>query len=409
MNFLKTSPFLLLFLGASASADQVVHDLSSLKSALSQANGGSGDKTISISPGTYALDASFGLGITRSGIVVRGQGSDPSQVVIRGQGMSGSISHGFQIFADDVVIENLTIAEVSNHAIQIHGESPSDADRTILRHLVIRDTGQQMVKISYRDGEASYHADGGLVEDCDFTYTAGIGPQSYIGGIDAHNAQDWIVRRNRFSGIRSPSSGVAEHAIHFWSQSGNTLCEKNWIMNCDRGIGFGLGNRGHVGGTIRNNMIYHGSDRGDVGIELENSSNTKVIHNTVILDHHAPGGIAVRFPGSTGVQLKNNLIRVAGSGSPIWFRDGGTAETQGNVLQASGDWFVNIAQGDLHLSNSATGAVVDAGVEGTGVSDDFDGEARPQGGKPDVGADEHEGISLMEPSTWGRVKNLYRL
>jgi hypothetical protein len=411
MSFLRTIPFLLLVFAASSRAEQVVHDLSGLKSALSQANSGTGDKTITLSPGTYALDGRYGLGITRNGITVRGQSGDPGSVVILGQGIDGGISHCFQVFADDAVFENMTLGEVSDHAIQIHGESPSDADRPILRNLVIRDTGQQMVKISYRDGEASYHSDGGLVEDCEFLYTAGIGPQYYIGGIDAHNAHDWIVRRNRFSGIRSPGSTVAEHAIHFWSQSTNTLCEKNWIINCDRGIGFGLGDRGHVGGIIRNNMIYHadlGSDYGDVGIELENSSGTKVVHNTVYLEHDAPGGISVRFAGSTGVQVLNNLIKIAGSGSPIWFRNGATATTGGNVTTANAAWFSNLGSGDLHLSSSAPGTVIDAGVEGTGVAEDFDGEPRPSGAKSDVGADELQGVSSLDPTSWGRLKNLYR-
>jgi len=411
MSFTKTIPCLLILFAGTSSADQVVHDLSGLKTALSQANSGSGDKTITLSPGTYALDGRYGLGITRNGITVRGQSGDAGSVVLRGAGIEGGISHVFQVFADDAVFENMTLAEVSDHAIQIHGESPADADRPILRNLIIRDTGQQMVKISYRDGEAAYHSDGGLVEDCEFSYTAGIGPQYYIGGIDAHNAHDWIVRRNRFSGIRSPSSTVAEHAIHFWSQSTNTLCERNLIINCDRGIGFGLGNRGHVGGIIRNNMIYHedlGSDFGDVGIELENSSGTKVVHNTVYLQHAPPGGISVRFAGSTGVQVLNNLIQIAGSGSPIWFRDGASALTQGNVTEASSGWFVNLSAGDLHLSNSAPATVIDAGVEGTGVTDDFDGESRPSGTKSDVGADEHQGVSALDPTSWGRLKNLYR-
>lgn len=407
MTFAKTIAAALYFWAPLALAADV-HDLAGLKSAVSLANNGTGDKTINLAPGTYTLDGAGGLGITRSGVTVRGQGSDAGSVVIRGAGMSGGISHVFQVFADDATFENMTLGEVSAHAIQVHGESPSDADRTILRNLIIRDTGQQMVKVSYRDGEAA-HADGGIVEDCKFAYTSGIGPGYYIGGIDAHNAQDWIVRRNRFSGIRSPEARVAEHAIHFWSQSGNTLCERNLIINCDRGIGFGLGNRGHVGGIIRNNMIYHADMAGDLGIELENSSNTKVIHNTIYLEHNAPGGIAVRFAGSSGALVLNNLIKIAGSGSPIWLRDGATAVLQGNVTQAQAAWFANVATGDLHLSANAPSTVLNAGVAATGVVDDFDGESRPTGSKPDIGADESEGISSLAPATWGQVKNFYRL
>jgi hypothetical protein len=306
----------------------------------------------------------------------------------------------------------MTLQEVGNHAIQVHGEDPYDADSPLLSNLHVKDTGEQMIKVSYTDGQPA-GSDNGILEDSLLEFTAGIGPQYYIGGIDAHNAHDWIVRRNTFKGIRSPSGSVAEFAVHFWSNGSNTLVERNLILNCDRGIGFGLGTRGHSGGVIRNNIIWHenlGSDYGDVAISLETAPGARVIYNTIWLAHpNAPGGIAVRFGATTGVEVANNLVRVPSGVPGIWLRDGATVTSTGNVLNASSSMFVDSAGGDLHLVSSPVPNVTDgAEVISAPPSDDFDGDSRPQGDSPDVGADEVTGASALAAWTWGKLKEKFR-
>jgi hypothetical protein len=398
---------------AESSAQQIVTTVSELYSAVGKANSGSGDKTILVADGTYTLD-SGSLVLSADGITVRSLSGFRDAVILEGQGMSSTaVRQIFQVAADDVTIESLTLRLVKNHAIQVHGEPPYDADAVVLRDLRIEDTGEQMVKVSY-GGSGTGYCDGGLLEDSEFEYTAGIGPQYYIGGIDAHAARNWTVRGNTFRGIRSPDSNVAEHAIHFWSDSENTVCEQNVIINCDRGIGFGLGDRGHVGGVIRNNMIYHADlgsyDRGDVGIELENASGAKVYNNTVYQEHDYEAAISVRWPGSTDVHVANNLILKNGSLTyGIWRRDGCTVLVENNYIGPLDSWFLNPVVGDLHLAGQGNENVVNRGMALPGLTDDFDGEPRPLGSGIEIGADEiAAGSSPIQQRSWGGLKDSYR-
>ncbi|MBN1149460.1 MAG: hypothetical protein JXA78_19520, partial [Anaerolineales bacterium] len=52
------------------------------------------------------------------------------------------------------------------------------------------------------------------------------------------------------------------------------------------------------------------------------------------------------------------------------------------------------ASGNLHLLESAS-AAIDQAATLAQVSDDYDGQARPAGEAPDVGADEY-----IEPDSW---------
>jgi len=232
-----------------------VNTVVELVQAVDGANSG-GDKEILIEDGIYTLDSA--LLIQSNGVTVRSVSGNRSSVTVQGTGMKGGVSHIFLVEADNFTVRDMTLRDVYYHAIQMqpYAQAPT------MVNLHILDTYEQMIKVAFNSSYPAVHSDNGLVENCLFEYSAGIGPQYYIGGVDAHKASNWVIRGNTFKGIRSPSRQIAEHAIHFWSNSQNTLVERNTIINCDRGIGFGLGDRGHLGGIIRNNMIYHDSSEG---------------------------------------------------------------------------------------------------------------------------------------------------
>lgn len=389
-SFIIITVFMCTLVSAAPAKAVLVTTAAELAAAVDNANSG-GDKTITVAPGSYTISSI--LFIYGDNVTIQGKSTDRSKAVIRGQGMSGSVMHVFLVYGDYCTIRNLTLRNVANHAIQLQ----PGADFLTARNLHILDTGEQMLKGAYDSNNPSEHCDNGLVERCLFEYSAGIGPQWYIGGIDVHRGEDWIVRDNTFKYIRSPSQAVAEHGVHFWSNAANTLVERNIFVTCDRAIGFGLGASGHSGGIIRNNMIYHDTSEGfaDVGIGLESSPDTKVYNNTILHMHSYSNAIEYRFAATTNVLIANNLTNKA-----ISSRDGGTGTLSNNVTSAAYAWFNDPPNGSLHL-NGAYSAVVDQGTAVAGLMDDLDQGPRPYGGGMDIGADEFGSIGIPAVSGFG--------
>ncbi len=349
----------------------VVSNVTELVAAVNYANA-SGNVEILLEDGTYQLDDM--LWVDGYNVGFRGYSGDRDDVVVRGQGMTGGVYFVFNVAGDYFALQDMTIGWVSYHGVQIHGEE--NADHPYFNNVTFQDTGEQMLKVS-TDFSGNF-SDCGIVENCNFQYSAGIGPQYYIGGVDGHQCGNWTVRCCYFYGIRSPDSDLAEHAIHFWSDSHGTVVERNRITNCDRGIGFGMGDSGHGDGTIRNNFVH---TTRDVGIVLENAQGVNVYNNSVYTENYA-NSIEYRFPGTSGGEIVNNLTNGA-----IASRDGGSASLESNVTSAQFSWFQNAGTGDLHLTSAASG-VVDQGETLADVTCDYDGDQRPAGSAYDIGADE---------------------
>ncbi|MEO0438409.1 MAG: right-handed parallel beta-helix repeat-containing protein [Pseudomonadota bacterium] len=309
--------------GTEAVRVERVNSSATLHAAMKRANG-SGFTEIVLDPGRYRIRKT--LRIRASHIAIRSSSGKYADTVLVGNGMraADSVDNLIEVSGQHVSITGLTLRDAGNHLIQVRGER--NADHFTLKDSALINAYQQLLKVS-ADASSEISADFGTVSGSLFAYENSLGPNFYIGGIDAHKGKNWIVEENSFHNIASPANQVAEFAIHFWSQSANNKVRNNFILNCDRGIGFGLGKHQHRrndGGEISGNTIFHprtSNPFSDVGIALENSPDTVVNDNTVLLRHNYPNAIEYRFPGTQSVIIKQNTLNRAvrsrnqGSGS----------------------------------------------------------------------------------------------
>lgn len=365
-----------------------VSNVGELISAMQTANTTNGHTTILLEPGTYVLNSNLPfVGSNMVGLTIRGATGDRDDVIIKGQGWNNNtVTHIFNVAADSFTVADMTIGEVYYHPIQVHS-NPNDADDFLAHNVRFIDAKEQLLKVS---AGGALFADNGIVECCAFEFTAGIAFQYYTGGIDAHHSRNWIVRQNVFKGIRSPDGTLSEHAIHFWRECSGTTVERNRIIDCDRGIGFGLGNdplNGHTGGTIKNNFVHCSRD---VGIGLEYSPNTQIFNNTVVVENYN-NAIEYRFAGTSNVHIANNLtygvITDRGSGASGILEANKTTNDL-NIFEDSGHY-------DYHLIASTPG-ITDAGITLAGITSDIDCQPRPDDAIFDIGADEYYDLSTID-------------
>lgn len=358
--------------------------------------------TLLLADGTYDVSEVEYIVFDVPGVTLRSESGDPESVIIDGGYQIGSI---LNVRADDVTIAEVTLQRCQWHPIHVTGGADSDTTGTHIYRVRIVDPGQQAIKINASEG---YYADEGTIA-CSTILLTDPGRERvtdcYTGGIDAHLARGWRVHENHIEGFFC-AEGLSEHGVHFWNSARDTVVEQNRIVNCARGIGFGLGESGngtsrdygddacpgasfvgHYGGVIRNNVVFGNSNAlfasqfgFDSGVSLEQACGTEVVHNTVYTTEAPFVSMEYRF-GNTSALIANNL-----TSHQIQERDGASAELLGNITDAPESLFVDAASGDLHLTEGSA-AVDNAETLTTGAPEvDFDGDARDDA--PDVGADE---------------------
>ena len=360
--------------------------------------------TLVLADGNYDVSGASYIALVNDGVTIRSASGDPSTVIIDGGYTLGEV---FSIAADDVTIAELTIQRAYYHPIHVTGGADSNTENTLIYRVRVVDPGQQAIKINAQDGN---YADFGTIACSHIELTAEGRPHvtdCYTGGVDAHLAQGWTIRDNTITGFWC-ESGLSEHGVHVWNSGRDTVVERNTIVDCARGVGFGLGESGngtardygddpcpgvdgfvgHYGGVIRNNAII-GRDPAmfasqfgmDSGVALEQACGAVVTHNTVVALQPPFVGMEYRF-ANTQASIADNLVTHA-----ITMRDGGNAVLEGNLVEVGTEHFVDAAAGDVHLVEGSTAIDAAIDVAGAEVVDDVDGE--PRDGSPDVGADEY--------------------
>jgi len=305
--------------------------------------------------------------------------------------------------ATDVEIYDLSVGNVYYHPIAFQAQH--GAERVTVKHCIIYDGGQQLVKSGPGEevwSEVGSNAKHG-VDDCVFEYNTlryttgapnhpqGSTSPCYTNGIDAIGSSNWKIQHNLFENIRcqahidGPITGsIAGPSVLMWRGGENHVVNANTFIECERGVSFGLSSNLQLGGKITNNMFYRSSAQaGDVGIYCSRCKSTLIDQNTVLLSGTYSNAIEVRFSESNNVRVRNNLCD-----AQIAERDAPTATVkQHNTDNAAPSLFKSPSTGNLHLVSSASTAIDEA--NDVGAAKDFDGHKRPTtSGLVDIGADE---------------------
>lgn len=262
-----------------------------------------------------------------------------------------------------VTIEHILIASATGGALSIGGDVK-------LWRVQVRDSNQT-------DGTAGIYMGGGNVEvygseiidttlDCEASTTAALTVTS----------TNFEVLGKTGGGLTASGCGV---------QISRSTFKPLTLLSLDGGTA-----------TIENNVLLRQSGQTNYTLSLVNVNgtfrfNTLATRNTSGVDNviHCVGGSADIFTSNI-VAVKS--VRPITTGSDCAFKyslfdtDAMTVPGTTNLSQAFGSIFVDPANNDYHPA--ATSLALGAAEQGLDVTDDFDGNPRPQpaGANPDIGA-----------------------
>ncbi len=148
----------------------IVRNVSQLRKAVATANRLGGHTTILLRDGTYTLTRMLNIKKNASNVTIGSQSGNRENVIIQGDAMSSSanVTHIFLVQGSNFEIRDVTLQKCRFHIIHIMGNK--NADYPTVRNCVLRDSYEQLLKVSGNNNSTSFTCDNGLVEECLFEY-----------------------------------------------------------------------------------------------------------------------------------------------------------------------------------------------------------------------------------------------
>jgi RHS repeat-associated protein len=220
------------------------------------------------------------------------------------------------------------------------------------------------------------------------------------GGGVYNNSGSPTIQNNTFQG--NSASGFFGYGSGVYNNSGNPTIQNNTFRGNSAGrLGGGVYNNSGSP-TIQNNT-FRGNSAGSDGGGVYNNSGSPTIQNNTFRGNSAGslgGGV---YNNSGSPTIRSNIIAnstgtgIYGSGgvpgpvldyNDVWNNSKGnySGVTPGAHDISADPLFVNAANGDFHLSPGSP--CIEAGDPNHYPLTDFEGEPRPMGLIPDIGADE---------------------
>lgn len=362
-------------------------------------DGASPGDEIVLADGTYRMTGATcdTAGTEAMPIVVRA--ASPLGAKIEFDGLEG-----FKVTAAHWHFEDLDITGVcatdSNceHAFHVYGA----AHGFVLRRSRVRDFNAQL-KVNASQISGTYVTpNNGLIEYNELGDTRTRNTSNPVTKLNIDTGDDWIVRGNYLHDAHKGGGDTISYAAFMKSGGNRGLFERNLVI-CSKdttggtriGLSFGGGGTGnafcapafdsavpctveHRDGIIRNNIIANCSD---VGIYLNEATNTKVLYNTLI----GTAGVDFRFMTTSG-EARGNVAT-----GMIRTRDQATMTAADNMTAVAvsqfSAWYQAPLAGDLTVVGDVS-SLIGAGPAHASIVDDYCGQTRPAGALT-LGAIEH--------------------